>query len=184
VLAASGAAAAAASADGKGEHAGDAAPSSSSPAATPGDLHWAAGNAVPRVKPSQFRRQGDYIVVWQFRGDFEPGKGIAWYDYSEELQTELEQHSRTRAGPFYHREPGKNLMEYNLQRMCQHDTQTQSLTMMRRSMLHLEEWLMMPTTMRAYAEAEGFRAMQERLQLERSRPDTTAESKNKKRKGE
>jgi hypothetical protein len=71
-------------------------------------------------------------------------------------------------------------MEYNLQRMCQHDTETHSLTMMRRSMLHLDEWLMMPTTMRAYAEANAFRATEERLQLERNRPANTAESKAKK----
>jgi hypothetical protein len=155
---------------------------SSSPAATVGDLHWADGNAVPCTKPSQFRVQGDFIVVWQWRGGFVCGQGIAWYDYSDELQAEFEKHFRTRAGPFFHREPGKHLMEYNLVRMCQHDTETASLTMMRRCMVHFEEWLMMPTTMRAYAEAEGFRAVQERLRLESSSSDAGAESKAKKRK--
>jgi hypothetical protein len=181
LLAASAASAAEAPAGGNEEHTGGAAPSSASAAAA-ADVPEATGGPKPPAKLSELRQQGDYHVVWQFRGGHHAEKGIAWYDYNEDMQIALEQHWRTKTGLLYHREPGpgQHLMEYNLQRMCQHDTETRALTMMRRCMLHSEEWLSLATTMRAYAEAEAYRAMLAAgSQSACCSPASTAESKKK-----
>ena len=127
-------------------------PAASSPAPA-AVVQPVAAEAVPPPQIPAYRMWGEeWVVTWQVEA--EDGKGeLVWRDYDEASQEMLENHFRLVSGqPLTATPKGHVKFVYDIANMFQQNTETQKKRMMRRTLQHNAEWLLMPQRTREIAE--------------------------------
>jgi hypothetical protein len=129
-------------------------PAASSPAPSAVVQPAAAQAAPPPPAVPEYRKCGEWVVTWQVEA--EDSKGVTvWRDYNEEFQQRLENEFKQSSGSFQYK-PGQTVtFEYNTAKMYQMNLETKKMRLMRRSLVHNEEWLQMDARMQEHAEANG-----------------------------
>jgi hypothetical protein len=129
-------------------------PAASSPAPSAVVEPAAAQAAPPPPAVPEYRKCGEWVVTWQVEAEDAKGTTV-WRDYSEDFQELLEKKFQQSSGPFDHI-PGKTVtFEYNIAEMYQKNEETNRKRLMRRCLVHNEEWLQMRARMSAQEAANS-----------------------------